>query len=427
MSEKKKRRKKTEEEQKEHKKPWQEVYATVDEIKAFLADRIFLRHNVVTGRTEFRLPSDYVNDGTEWGPISDRAVNSLWAEMSEEKPTRVQDVYRVIESDFVPDFHPFRYYLEHLPPWDGQNDYILEMSVSVQVKGDVDEQLQFAGYLKKWLVGMVAGWVDDTVVNNVILVLIGEQGSYKTTWFNYLLPPELSRYFYTKTNSGRMGRDDLLTLAQYGLVCCEELDTMRPSELNQLKAAVTMPSIDERAAYAHFHEHRKHIASFCGTGNNPQFLSDPTGSRRWLPFEVERIDSPRDRPFHYEGIYAEAYALYRQGFQFWFTQEEIRLLSRHNEAFQAPQSELELVDVFFRKPQRPEEGEFMPVSRAMQIVGGNAVCKLSNTLLGQAFSKRGFAHKYRHGVKGYIVVQRDGGQIKEYLRRLADDADEDAF
>ena len=35
--------------------------------------------------------------------------------------------------------------------------------------------------------------------------------------------------------------------------------------------------------------------------------------------------------------------------------------------------------------------------------------------------------KNRHGVKGYIVVQRDGGQIKEYLRRLADDADEDAF
>ena len=84
-------------------------------------------------------------------------------------------------------------------------------------------------------------------------------------------------------------------MAQYGLVCCEELDTMRPSELKQLKAAVTMPSIDERAAYAHFHEHRPHIASFCGTGNNMQFLSDPTGNRRWLPFEVESIESPRTR------------------------------------------------------------------------------------------------------------------------------------
>ncbi len=91
------------------------------------------------------------------------------------------------------------------------------MSVSVSVRGDVEEQMLFAEYLKKWLVGMVAGWIDPAVVNNVILVLIGEQGSYKTTWFNYILPPELRSYFYTKTNAGKMGRDDLLTLAQYGL------------------------------------------------------------------------------------------------------------------------------------------------------------------------------------------------------------------
>lgn len=143
---------------------------------------------------------------------------------------------------------------------------------------------------------MVAAWVDDSVVNNVILVLIGEQGSYKTTWFNYLLPPRLKSYFYTKTNANRMTKDDLMTLAQYGLVCCEELDTMSPKDLNQLKAAVTMPSIDERAAYAHYHEHRAHIASFCGTGNNVQFLSDPTGNRRWLPFEVEQITNPRLHP-----------------------------------------------------------------------------------------------------------------------------------
>ena len=152
--------------------------------------------------------------------------------------------------------------------------------------------IAFRFSLKKWLVAMVAAWISPDVVNNVILVLIGEQGAYKTTWFNYLLPPELKHYFYTKTNANRMSKDDLLTLTQYALVCCEELDTMRPAELNQLKATITMTSIDERAAYAYYHEHRKHIASFCGTGNNPQFLSDPTGNRRWLPFEVESIVSP---------------------------------------------------------------------------------------------------------------------------------------
>ena len=333
---------------------------------------------------------------------------------------RIQDIYHVLESDFVPDFHPFKHYLEHLPPWNGDN-HILAMSTTVNVKGGVDEQLRFADYLTKWLVGMVAGWIDDSVVNNVILVLIGEQGSYKTTWFNYLLPPELSRYFYTKTNANRMGRDDLLTLAQYGLVCCEELDTMRPSELNQLKAAVTMPSIDERAAYAHFHEHRKHIASFCGTGNNVQFLSDPTGNRRWLPFEIESIDSPREHPFDYEGIYSQAYALYRQGFRFWFSQQEIRELSGYNYRFETPKDELDLVDYYFRRPSGADSGEFLPTAIAKQIVCTPGT-QVSTIALGRAFSKLGFEQVTKEKTRGYYVVRRTDEERRMRARSLAVDA-----
>ena len=407
-------------EKKERKPNWREMYSTVEEIKAFLADKIYLRHNLITGRVECKLLSSYESDGTDWQPITDRIVNSLWVEISKLKPTRVQDIYRVIESDFVPDFHPFCHYLERLPKWDGR-DYILSMSVSVSVKGGIDEQMRFADYLKKWLVGMVAGWVDPTVVNNVILVLIGEQGSYKTTWFNYLLPPKLKQYFYTKTNANRMGRDDLLTLAQYGLVCCEELDTMRPAELNQLKAAVTMPSIDERAAYANFHEHRKHIASFCGTGNNVEFLSDPTGNRRWLPFEIESIESPRDHPFDYTGIYSQAYALYQQGFQYWFSREEILKLQEHNRQFEAPRLEQELIDIYFRKPVGKEVGEFMPVARALQIVAGGITQKLSAVTLGRAFKDLGFVNVVRNHIRGYIIVQRSGEEIKSRQRMLGTD------
>ena len=406
------------------KKNWKEYTATVEDIQNFLMDRIYLRHNVVTGRVESLSPDPSPIGRGVWVPLSDRIVNSLWAEMSAgEKQVRVQDMYRVIESDFVPEFHPFRYYLEHLPPWDGQSDYILEMSVSVNVRGDVQEQLLFAEYLKKWLVGMVAGWIDPQVVNNVILVLIGEQGSYKTTWFNYLLPPELKQYFYTKTNAQRMGRDELLALAQYGLVCCEELDTMRPSELNQLKAAVTMPSIDERAAYAHFHEHRPHIASFCGTGNNMQFLSDPSGNRRWLPFEVETITSPREMPFDYEGIYAQAYALYREGFQFWFSKAEVERLAEHNHQFETPRQELELVSLYFRKPVGVEGGIFMSVGRAMQIIGSSSAQRLSPVYLGRAFVELGFQRVKSNGQRGYIVVQRTAAEIQDAQRTMAAEAE----
>ena len=412
--------------EKEHKKNWREVYASVGDIKAFLGGRLYLRHNVITGRVECRLPSNYETDGTDWQPISDRVVNSLWAELSQVKPVRAHDMYRVMESDFAPDYHPFRYYLDHLPPWDGQ-DYIIELSVSITIRGGVEKQMLFYEYLKKWLVAMVAGWVDESVVNNVILVLIGEQGSYKTTWFNYLLPPELKTYFYTKTNANRMGRDDLLTLAQYGLVCCEELDTMRPSELNQLKAAVTMPSIDERAAYAHFHEHRQHIASFCGTGNNVQFLGDETGNRRWLPFEVESIRSPRDHPFNYAGIYAQAYALYQDGFRYWFSQDEIRQLSEHNRAFETPRLETELVQLYFRQPTEVETGEFMSVARAMQIVSSNISQKLSAVHLGRALSELGFRRVKYQGVRGYIVVCRKPDEMQMVQRKMAREASPDEW
>ena len=439
--------------------------ATVEEIKSFLDGHISLRFNEITSRVEYEIPADNT-DAHRFMPVNDRIVNSLWSQMSTITRVNIQDMYRVIESDYVPVFNPFKEYLNSLPQITqtstdnvsdepgsckpivsqqqnlcksvksvgvqdkkqsvGENDYIRELAQTVRVKGGEQEQMLWHLYLKKWLVGMVASWISDDVVNNVILVLIGEQGAYKTTWFNYLLPPPLKQYFYTKTNANRMSKDDILTLAQYALVCCEELDTMRPAELNQLKAAVTMPSIDERAAYAHYHEHRKHIASFCGTGNNTQFLSDPTGNRRWLPFEVESIVSPRDHPFHYEGIYSQALALYKSGFQYWFTKEEIQELNRHNRQFETPRLEHELVDLYFRRPTDSELGEFMSVARALQMISNGISQKLSAVNVGRAFSDLGFKRVRTNSSRGFIVACRTPEEIKAYQHRLLMDAKPDS-
>ena len=455
--------------------------ATVEEIKSFLDGHVSLRFNEITSRVEYELPTDNT-DAHRFIPVNDRIVNSLWSQMSTITRVNIQDMYRVIESDYVPVFNPFKEYLKSLPQITqtstdngsdetesckpvalqqqnlcksvrsvgeknhpsvgeknhssvgeknhssvGEKDYIRELAQTVRVKGGEQEQMLWHLYLKKWLVGMVASWISDDVVNNVILVLIGEQGAYKTTWFNYLLPPPLKQYFYTKTNANRMSKDDILTLAQYALVCCEELDTMRPAELNQLKAAVTMPSIDERAAYAHYHEHRKHIASFCGTGNSTQFLSDPTGNRRWLPFEVESIVSPREHPFHYEGIYAQALALYKSGFQYWFTKEEIQELNHHNRQFETPHLERELVSLYFRVPMESENGMFMTSARAIQIIGTGISQKLNPTRVGLAFNELGFQRVRYHGIRGYLVIQRTAEEMQAYQKSiiLNDDTEDD--
>ncbi len=422
----------------EHKKPWQESYASVDDIRAMLDSRVLLRYNEVRGRTEVHWLSQGlligeneqglltifggeggVTDG--YRDLDDREENTLWDELCAVKPVIKQHLQNIINSNYVPAYHPFRYYLEHLPPWTpDKGDAIMGLSLTVNVRGDADEQILFYQYLKKWLVAMVASWVEPRVVNNVMLILIGVQGSYKTTWFAHLLPPQLRDYFYTKTDASILSKDDRLVLAQYGLMCWEELDSMLPKELNKLKGTMTMPSINDRAPYERYHKNRPHLASFCGTGNNVQFLSDTTGTRRWLPFEVDSIISPLEVPFDYDAIYSQAYTLYREGFQYWFSPDEIRRMARHNEHFETVHSELELVDLHFRKPKTGEARELVSATMALQMISANVAYTLSKEKIGMAFTRLGFEYRRRSNQRGYIAVHRSGLEMEEYRRKLAE-------
>ena len=415
---------------KDHKKNWRETYATVEDIKDYLRDHVVLHYNTVKHQVEVRVPSQdefcrnreleqFESDG--WQLMSDRLFKTLLTAMQKVKPTLERDLETVIGSGFVPDYHPFKRYLNKLPDWDGEN-HILVLSGSVMVKGGVEKQMLFYQYLRKWLVAMVASWLDDEVVNQTVLVFIGDQGIYKTTWFSLLLPPELRSYFRIKVNSSRVGKDDLIAMSQYGLVCYEELDVMRPSEVNKMKSVVTMPSIDERRPYGHFTEHMPHVASFCGTGNNVQFLNDSTGNRRWLPFEVESILSPHDHPFDYDGIFSEAYALYKNGFQYWFTKAEEEVLKAHNKHFETPHPEQEAISRYFRLPQDSERGDFYTATDILLAVGANPAVRLTVENIGSAMRALGFKPQRSHGRRGFRVVAYKTDEIEANRRMLAYDA-----
>lgn len=400
------------------------------DIKAWLAARVKLRRNVVTGREEY---SEYLGADTDdiwfdvWKPVDDVWLNTQWMEMADGQDVRYEDLKRIVKSRYAPDFHPFRTYLDSLPKWNGTDDGIRALSMTVQVKPPegtdaMKEQDLFYRVLKKWLVGMVAGWLDEEEVNSSILVLLGRQGIYKTTWFTYLLPPELRRYFYTKTNSGRMDKDDILALSRSGLVCLEELDTMKPEENNMLKTISTMRFSDVRQAYGVFAEHRKIIASYCGTGNNIQFLNDATGNRRWLPFEVESITSPRDVPFDYEAVYSQAYALYRQGYEYFFSDVENEFINERNrQRFCVSDSEQELVDEFFRKPSEGHPGEFVTSVRAADIVSSFSN-HVKPTAIGRALARLGFESGREGNSRGYYVVVIPPEERKRRAVSLAYDA-----
>ena len=418
-----------------------EKQATVAQIEAFLAERVQLRRNVVTGFVEVRetetpsnlplygealqasLPNNSSKQpegaphrggaaqraegvcGSPYRQFTDDDRNSLWRALSKELGVRVvrQDISAVVKSDFSPHYHPFEDYISSLQPWDGETDHIARLASSVTVKGD---QEYFARCFKKWLVAFIAAIFDPEEVNHEILVFIGRQGSYKSTWFHYLLPPELRQYFLPKlmSNTG-ITKDDLFKIAQSGLVCLEEIDNMKQRDLNQLKAITTMRTINERRSYGEFNEFHRHIASFCATGNNRFFLTDHTGNRRFLTFEVESIVPPQTYDYGYEGVYAQAYALWRQGFRYWFDEEENAEINRCNTEFEAPNKEWELINKYYRRPLQGEECKFLTATDILERINASVKERLSIVKIGNALHDLGYERKRLGNARGYRLVE----------------------
>jgi hypothetical protein len=393
--------------------------ASVEEIEDFLSRVVETRRNLLKDRIEYRLKAD---GESGFSFLTDVVAKSLWVHMSHERRVRLTDIYNVLESDFSKPYNPLHEYLYSLPEWtEEQPDYLDELARTVTVRGDETEQRLFAIYLKKWLVGMVASWLRHDVVNHVVLVFIGEQGSYKSTWFNHLLPLCLSDYYCVKFDSTNLNKDDLLLLNQNALVNLEEIDVMTERTANFFKATITATTTNVRAAYARYAEQREHVASYCGTGNNEHFLGE-TVSRRWLPFYVEKIVSPLEHPFNHSGIFAQALHLFQSGFRYWFDTKEIEALNIHNREFQVPCLEEELISICFRKPGPEEIGQFFPTSAILSYIAGNIGSKLNVVKVGMAMKRLGFENiRGAHGSRGWNCIQMTPEEIVCLRKRLAMD------
>lgn len=432
-------RKKEKENDSSHKK------ATVEEMEEFINGYMKFRMNMLTHQIETQLIADAYTDRPEasachWQRLTDHIENSLWCAMQHHgMAVNLNELHTLLGSDFVKEYHPLREYLDGLPPWDGETDYIDRLAAMVHVKESPHSPLQqdksrerndlsetpvrFADILKRWMVSMIAAALDETVVNQVILTLIGRQGSYKTSFMQHILPPVLSEYYTTKSNSSRMTKDDLFTMTENLVINLEEIDTMPPSELNQLKAMVTQRYVDERRAYGRNKVHLPHVASFVATGNNLQFLTDDTGNRRWLPFEVEDIDSPWEADIPYEGIYSQTYALYQDvNFRYWFTDKEIQQLRGHVQQFEVPRPEYELILTYYRKPVGLERGVYTTSS---QIIGrfGNTSLRLSLQKVGRAMRELGFRQVKASNANYWVVVERTTEEVQHLLPAEAEQAD----
>ena len=401
-----------------------------------------IRHDVVSDKLQIRdehslEPFRMVQNGSEsWREMTRQDINSIVCQCAQEYDANIsyREVITALQSDLIPNVHPLREYIQSLKPYtNDQPDWIDMVARQVHVKPSGEEakgdkargEELWRGCFKKWFVAMVASWMHDEVVNHQVLVLIGKQGIYKTTWLEHLIPPELRQYCCKMSNAGDLNKDERLRVAEFGLINMDEIDALNTRELNQLKSLITTSDVNERAPYAYSKERRIRLASFCASGNRKDFLSDVTGNRRWLPFEVESIQNPFFTTLPYEQMYAEAWALAQDPtYNYWFELDEIAVLEQHNEYFLDEGNEAQLLMVYFAVPaQDSPNAKFLTTAEISEklVTYGNIKRPMSLKQLGNVMSSKKFIGD-RRGTparRGWIVYERDSEEINAERRRLA--------
>ena len=385
-----------------------------------------LRHDIVTDRLQildYNLTPDLKGEAAQWRNLTDKDINTMVCNCVEETQVNVtvSEMWTALKSDRIPAVHPLRAWLQELRPYtEDRPDWIDMVAQQVVVKDDGllgDGQAYWRACFKKWFVAMVASWMKDEVVNHTVLVLVGRQGIFKTTWLDSLIPPALRAYSSKLPLSGQISKDDRLRLCENGMLNIDELDAICGREMNIVKSLLTSTVVNERAAYGRLKERRLRLASFCASTNNREFLTDITGNRRWLPFEVESIQNPFHTTLPYELMYAEALYLIENDFNYWFDMEEIGALETHNELFRAQDNEEQLLPILFDIPAEGR-GEFMTTAEISEILVtyGNIKKPLNTRQLGMLMTKKGFQNKKVSisgvSLRGWMVYKRDLDEIK---------------
>ena len=287
-----------------HIEGWQSKNERIESLLNVLYD---FRFNTVKSRTEYRAASS----SDLYQPVTKFVLNSFRRRLDATAGivTSAENIRTILESDFARKVHPIREYFNALPLLNpAEHGHIGRLLNTVQVANPG----KWEEYCTKWLIGVVANAMNDTgCQNHTCLVLTGDrQGQFKSWWLDNLCPTPLKNYLFTGKIDPQ-GKDILTLIAEYLFINIDDqLKELNKQNENALKNLITTPAVKYRRPYDIYIEEYPHLASFMASVNGNEFLTDPTGSRRFLPFEVLRIDKPTAESIRMDNVYSEIMYLY---------------------------------------------------------------------------------------------------------------------
>ncbi len=345
------------------------------------------------------LSSFYELDGKQ---LEDEHVNSIYINILERYSGRTipkQLVYDVIESNFTAHYHPILELVEK-PKKIISHSAIKELAATIETDTGFEanefDPMYVERFLRKWLVNMITTAL-QSIDNPLLLALLGsKQGTGKTTFLRELLPDELRPYYREMPIED--GKDFLSAMSQSLIIMDDELSGKTRRELEKFKKIMSVQALDYRKPYGRnlIKAYRK--ASICGTGNELHVLHDHTGNRRIIPINVLAIDHKKYNNIDKIDLITESYKLFREGFNYRLNKEDLAVLNTNSAEFEYSESEIELIQRYFKPGNLDEKHELLSTTEIQQHFEFITKLQTNYVKIGKAFQKLDF--KYKYSIKG---------------------------
>ncbi|WP_288147605.1 BT4734/BF3469 family protein [Bacteroides acidifaciens] len=341
----------------------------VMQMDEFMKRRYEFRFNQLTSQVECRQRNSF---DFYFRPVDRRLMASITMNAQYEGlKLWDKDVVRYLNSDRVPLYQPVEEFLYGLPHWDGK-DHIGDLAKRVPC-----ENPHWAQLFRRWFLSMVAHWrgMGKSHANSTSPILVGPQAYRKSTFCRLILPPCLQAYYTDSIDFSRK-RDAELYLNRFLLINMDEFDQIGITQQPFLKHILQKPVVNTRRPNASAVEELRRYASFIGTSNHKDLLTDTSGSRRYLGVEVTGVIDVV-RPVDYEQLYAQAMAALYHNERYWFDEKEEAIMMEANQEFEQSPVIEQLFLVYYRVAEDDEEGEWMLAADILQRIQKASKMKFS--------------------------------------------------
>ena len=362
-----------------------------DRTLKYLNSKYSLRFNTISLEFEIKRSLD-----KKWSSLN---LSSLYIELIQsgiDIPMNKLEI--LVRSHLINQYNPISEYFESLKEWDGE-DHIKNLCSYVKT----NDENAFLYHMEKWFTRAVLCALEKEKINKHCLVLANTiQNSGKSTYLRFFIPRKLMNYLSEDIG---LDKDSRIKLCKNLIINLDELSILAKADINSLKAFISKAHINERLPYARKAEYLERICSFVGSTNKTDFLTDESGSVRWIIFEVtEKINFNYSLEIDIDKVWAQAYfnAYKRKGFNPELTLADISENEKRNERFTQMTLEQEMVSKFYEASDNLEE--FKTATEVMIDLNSHGI-RLNHLKIGRALSSFKFPrvkHPQRQ-IYGYLI------------------------